>query len=69
MPKVIWERKAQYVSIFKKSSTKVRAGSVGNEDCSALLGDILQALENQTAGNWPSVRDELIAVVREELAQ
>ena len=49
--------------------TKLSERSVGNEDSPGLLGEILEALEKQTAGNWPSVRDELIAVVREELAQ
>jgi hypothetical protein len=35
----------------------------------ALLADVLQALERQNAGNWMSVREELVTIIKEDLPQ
>jgi hypothetical protein len=40
-----------------------------SKDYPALLADLLQALERQNAGNWKSVRDELLTIIKEDLPQ
>jgi hypothetical protein len=40
-----------------------------SQDYPALLADLLQALERQNAGNWKSVRDELLTIIKEDLPQ
>ena len=43
--------------------------SANSQDYPALLADLLQALERQNAGNWKSVRDELLTIIKEDLPQ
>ena len=46
--------------------TEIQAAA-DNKSYPALLSDILQALERQNAGNWQSVRAELIEIIKAEL--
>ena len=43
--------------------------AANSQDYPALLADLLQALERQNAGNWKSVREELITIIKEDLPQ
>jgi hypothetical protein len=43
--------------------------AANSQDYPALLADLLQALERQNAGNWKAVREELIAIIKEDLPQ
>ena len=43
--------------------------AAGGQSYPALLADLLQALERQNTGNWKTVRDELVTIIKEDLPQ
>jgi hypothetical protein len=60
--------RAENPETIKQALDALRANAAEG-DHSQLLGDILQALQSQSATNWMSVRQELIEVLREEIPQ
>ncbi|MBI5386786.1 MAG: hypothetical protein HZA90_19110 [Verrucomicrobia bacterium] len=49
--------------------TKMKEEAVDRRDYPEILRQILEALASQNGGNWAAVRDEVVAIIKEELPQ
>ena len=48
---------------------QIRAGNLDQRDYPQVLQEILSALADMNVRNWPAIRDEVMAILREEIAQ
>lgn len=54
---------------IKNALTRLRHNEVDSRDFPALLGEILEALQNMNAKNWPALKAELSDIIKDELSQ